>query len=86
MSVMTGKIPFQTEIKPRDFTRRESIGVGFYIVSQNTNIDVTYGIPFNRATLWGATNITGLKVLVDTLSNTNLVTVKQFPTRLKECE
>ena len=83
---MTGEIPLQTEIKPRDFTRRESIEVSVFIVSQHTDIYIADSVPFDCATFRSATNITGLKVLVDTLANTNLVTVKQLPTRLKQGE
>ena len=86
MSIMTCKIPFETEIKPRDFTRRESIEVSIFIVGQHTDIYIADSVPFDCATFRIAKYITGLKVVVDTLANTNLVTVKQFPTRLKQCE
>ena len=86
VSIVTREIPFQTEIKARDFTRHDSIGVRFYIVGENADIDIADSVPFDCTTFRSATNITGLKILVDTLANTNLVTGKQFPTRLKQRE
>ena len=74
------------KIETCDFTRHDSIQVRFYIVGENADIDIADSVPFDCATFRSAQNITGLKVLVDTLANTNLVTGKQFPTRLKQGE
>ena len=51
MSVMTGEKPFKTEIEACDFTRHDSIEIGSHMVSQHTDIDVTYRVSLYRATL-----------------------------------
>ena len=86
MSIMTGEIPFQTEIEACDFTRHGSIVVRFYIVSQDTDIDITNGVPFDGATFRRATNIAGLEIAVNAFTDFDTIIRQQFPPDLGECE
>ena len=40
VAIMTGEIPFETEIEACDFTRHGSVQVWLYMVGQHTNIDI----------------------------------------------
>ena len=57
--------------------------VWFFIVSQHTDIYIADSVPVDCATFRIAKYITGLKVLVDTLSNTNLDYWQAIPNPLE---
>ena len=86
VSIMTGQIPFQTEIEACDFTRHGSIQVWIFMVSCDANIDITNGIPLDSATFRVTNYLAGFEVSVDSFTDTDLVAFKQFPTRLKQCK
>ena len=86
VSIMTGEIPFQTEIEACDFTCHSSVQVWFYVVGQHTNIDIAYGIPFDGATFRRATNITRLEIAVNAFADFDTIIRQQFPPGLGECE
>ena len=86
VSIMTGEIPFQTEIEACDFTRHGSVQVWLFMVGQHTDIDITNGIPLDGATFRIAKNIAGLEIAIDTLTDSDVVGGQKFPPSLGECE
>ena len=82
MSIMTGEIPFQTEIEACDFTRHGSVQVWLFMVGQHTDIDITNGIPFDGATFRRAKNITGLEIAINACADFDTIIRQQAPTRL----